>query len=101
MTEIPKGFRYQGVDWRIDVSAELSEASKTWGRIVRATNVIQLEPDQASVSIRITLWHEVMHVVGLVFQQEDEPNERQVRILSEGLFGLLADNPDLRRYIWP
>lgn len=92
----PKRFRHAGLDWQIEVvkSAEFrdGEGNDLWGRAEHEKCRIQLKAVHPQLQKKV-LWHELGHVAN------PEATEEEIRAL-EVMYGLLLDNPPLRRFLF-
>jgi hypothetical protein len=100
VTDLPKGFRYQGFDWSIAFDGIKLARNQNNAETDLDTFEIVVRDDRPADHQAQTLLHELIHVVGSVFPPEGQPTEEQVRALAQGLYAILADNPKLRDFIF-
>ncbi len=101
MTDLPSGFRYQGMDWKI-VPADIDLALQSnLGETHHRSFEVKVFRGAPEPHPRQTLLHELMHVTENAFTPDDQPSESQIRVLAQGVYAILTDNPDLRHFIWP
>ncbi len=101
MPELPKGFRYQGFDWSIGGDAKKVARNGNNAETDLDKLEIDLDGDRPDSHLAQTLLHELLHVADNAFPPDDQTPEPHIRILSQGLYAILTDNPDVRRFIWP
>ena len=102
MSDLPSGFRYLGVDWKIIVDTPSLREVGRYAQTDYRHHVVSIDPTWDDTHARQSLHHELMHVAEAgQLDGEGLTTEQIIRMVSPGLFGLLADNPELRRFIWP
>jgi hypothetical protein len=102
MVSLPSGFRYQGVDWVIVEDVVSLRESGRYAQTDYRRQAVSVDPTWTDAHARQSLLHELMHVVEMgALDERGLTTEHIIHLISIGLFGVLSDNPCLRRFIWP
>lgn len=92
---IPEKIRINGVDYEIKEVIGLNDGSKVlYGQVTYGQTLIELNPDNQSEQYKkVTLWHEIFHVIeetnGLDF---GENKEKVIDTLAFAVNQILEDN---------
>lgn len=79
-----------------------------YGYTLDTENLIVVDSSLAESKKKITLWHEILHAVGFVFDTSVKPTKKDdfatwehyfIGIYEEGLVMVLRDNPELVEYL--
>ena len=101
MPELPKGFRYQGFDWRIEESNALLEGKGQYAETIWREHLVRIGTNVPESQVARSLLHELCHIADNDMLPQDAPTENIIRVISYGLYAILVDNPELRHFIWP
>ena len=101
MADLPDKVTHLGLTWDIVYDTATLDRDGNWGQTRGRRSEIALTDDVPHARIAATLLHELLHVVSDSVTNANAPTEDHITALASGLFGLLADNPDVRHFIWP
>jgi len=101
VSDLPKGFRYQGFDWKIKDDENRLYGEKRYGTTDFQALVVSLTEAHAWPHVAVTMLHELMHVIDAGNDAESFTTEDFIGLFSRGLYAVLTDNPELRDFIWP
>ncbi len=80
----------------------------SYGYTLDSKNMIVLDKDMHPSKKRVTLFHEVMHAVRMVYENPTKPSAKSsyedwehhfIGIWENALLTVLKDNPELRKYL--
>ena len=100
---IPKSLRIHGRDWTIELTEEGLRDDRLTGDTTYRLQRLRVRRDMPAQHQAETVIHESLHAIGDAFTGTNDDKlsltEDQVRLFGTLLYQVLADNPDLLRFI--
>ena len=78
---------------------EIIDNDHYWGRIIHATAIIRFDAKMERRGSAAILLHEILHGIAFTTHQQLKEEEEVVRAMTDGLCGVMRDNPDLFKWI--
>lgn len=79
----------------ITYTIEERDERDSFGEVLYGPCKLYLKRSLVSASKRMTLWHEVIHII-LVHAGYRDQDEKLIEVLASGIMQVLQDNPALR-----
>jgi len=101
--DIPKRVKVGGLWYIILTGKETNDEMDirgVYGRTDYVDLTIKLDTQPAEAKIKQTLVHEISHAINTALPYEDRMSERQVHVIAHGLFQVLTENPEVRKFIF-
>jgi hypothetical protein len=96
--KLPTSVYVHGVDWTIEVD-ELALAEEGYAGMTDYQRQTITMSERYPTRARVTLLHELLHVVGDVLDGENRLSELQVKVLAVGLTEAIFDNPKVLKFL--
>ena len=98
--KLPERVKVGGFWYTIEEANEELAIRNVAGRTIHEELQIKIKTDRPNLIVREGLHHELFHAAEEILGPDNCLQEYQVRVMSEMMFQILSDNPEVRKFIF-